>query len=93
MIFCKEDYMNIDEYMNANKDNLNIENLCKKFNISAPTVYRHLRMNGLKVNKVKNDSRLNEMQKLRNEGKTYQEIGDMYKLSRQRVEQIIHGYN
>lgn len=85
--------MNIDEYMNANKDNLNIENLCKKFNISAPTVYRHLRMNGLKVNKVKNDSRLNEMQKLRNEGKTYQEIGDMYKLSRQRVEQIIHGYN
>lgn len=85
--------MNIDEYMNANKDNLNIESLCKKFNISAPTVYRHLRMNGLKVNKVKNDSRLNEMQKLRNEGKTYQEIGDMYKLSRQRVEQIIHGYN
>ena len=85
--------MNIDEYMNANKDNLKIEDLCEKFNLSTPSVYRHLRMNGLKVNKTKKDSRLNEIKKLREEGKTYQEIGNMYNISRQRVEQIIHGYN
>ena len=85
--------MNIDEYMNANKDNLKIEELCTKFNLSIPTVYRHLRMNGLKVKKNKNNNRMKEMQKLRNEGKTYEEIGNMYGLSRQRIEQIVKGHN
>ena len=85
--------MNIDEYMNANKDNLKIEELCTKFNLSVPTVYRHLRMNGLKVKKNKNTNRMEEMRKLRNEGKTYQEIGNTFGMSRQRVEQIIHGHN
>ena len=85
--------MKIDEYMLANKDNLTIESLCEKFNVSIPTVYRHLQMNGLKVKKEKNVERTMEMKKLRDEGKTYQEIADMYGMSRQRVEQIVHDHN
>ena len=50
-------------------------------------------MNGLKVKKDKNVGRMKEMQKLRNEGKTYEEIGNMYGLSRQRIEQIVKGHN
>ena len=85
--------MNIDEYMNANKDNLKIEELCTKFNLSTPTVYRHLRMNGLKVKKERSTTRMEEMKKLRGEGKTYQEIANIYHVSRQRVEQIINEHN
>lgn len=85
--------MNIDEYIKENSDNLNIEVLCKKFNVSIPTVYRHLKMNGAKVKKDKNIQRTEEMKKLRDEGKTYQEIADMYGVSRQRAEQIIHDHN
>ena len=85
--------MNIDEYMNANKDNLKIEELCTKFNLSVPTVYRHLRMNSLKVKKERNITRMEEMKKLRGEGKTYEEIGAIFGVSRQRVEQIIHNHN
>jgi DNA-binding CsgD family transcriptional regulator len=85
--------MNIDEYIKANSDNLTIEVLCEKFNVSIPTVYRHLRMNGAKVKKDKNLQRTEEMKQLRNEGKTYQEIADQYGMSRQRVEQIIHDHN
>ena len=86
--------MKIDEYMLANADNLTIEDLCEKFNVSIPTVYRHLRMLGLKVKKDKNSQRTMEIKKLRNdEGRTYQEIADMYGISRQRVEQIVHDYS
>lgn len=85
--------MRIDEYIMANKDNLKINDLCEKFDISVPTAYRHLRMNGVKVKKDKNLGRMKEMQKLRNEGKTYEEIGNMYNLSRQRIEQIVKGRN
>ena len=85
--------MKIDEYILANKENLKIEDLCEKFNLSIPTVYRHLRMNGAKVKKEKNTHRMEEMQKLRDEGKTYEEIGKIYGISRQRVEQIIHNHN
>jgi DNA-binding CsgD family transcriptional regulator len=85
--------MNIDEYIKANSDNLTIEVLCEKFDVSIPTVYRHLRMNGAKVKKDKNLQRTEEMKKLRDEGKTYQEIADMYGVSRQRAEQIIHDHN
>ena len=85
--------MNIDEYIKANFDNLTIEVLCEKFDVSIPTVYRHLRMNGAKVKKDKNLQRTEEMKKLRDEGKTYQEIADMYGVSRQRAEQIIHDHN
>ena len=85
--------MGIDEYIKANSDNLKIETLVEKFNVSVPTVYRHLRMNGAKVKKDKNLQRTEEMKQLRNEGKTYQEIADQYGMSRQRVEQIIHDHN
>ena len=85
--------MGIDEYIKANSDNLKIETLVEKFNVSVPTVYRHLRMNGAKVKKDKNLQRTEEMKQLRNEGKTYQEIADKYGMSRQRVEQIIHDHN
>ena len=85
--------MGIDEYIKANSDNLKIETLVEKFNVSVPTVYRHLRMNGAKVKKDKNLQRTEEMKQLRNEGKTYQEIADVYNMSRQRVEQILHGHN
>lgn len=85
--------MNIDEYIKANSDNLTIEVLCEKFDVSIPTVYRHLKMNGAKVKKDKNLQRTEEMKKLRDEGKTYQEIADMYGVSRQRAEQIIHDHN
>ena len=85
--------MTIDEYMIQNKDNLKIEELCKQFDVSVPTVYRHLRMHNLKVKKEKNTERMEEMCRLRDEGKTYNEIGKIYGISRQRVEQIIHGYD
>ena len=85
--------MNIDEYIKANSDNLTIEVLCEKFDVSIPTVYRHLKMNGAKVKKDKNLQRTEEMKKLSDEGKTYQEIADMYGVSRQRAEQIIHDHN
>lgn len=85
--------MGIDEYIKANSDNLKIETLVEKFNVSVPTVYRHLRMNGAKVKKDKNLQRTEEMKQLRKDGKTYQEIADIYNMSRQRVEQIIHDHN
>lgn len=85
--------MNIDEYIKANSDNLKIETLSEMFHVSIPTVYRHLRMNGAKVKKDKNLQRTIEMKKMREEGKTYQEIADKYNMSRQRIEQIIHDHN
>lgn len=85
--------MNIDDYMIQNKDDLKIEELCEKFNVSVPTVYRHLKMHNLKVKKVKSNERMEEMCKLRAEGKTYNEIGKIYGISRQRVEQIINNHN
>ena len=85
--------MGIDEYIKENSDNLKIETLVEKFNVSVPTVYRHLRMNGAKVKKDKNLQRTEEMKQLRKDGKTYQEIADIYNMSRQRVEQIIHDHN
>ena len=85
--------MGIDEYIKENSDNLKIETLVEKFNVSVPTVYRHLRMNGAKVKKDKNLQRTEEMKQLRKDGKTYQEIADQYGMSRQRVEQIIHDHN
>ena len=56
--------MNIDEYIKANSDNLTIEVLCEKFDVSIPTVYRHLQMNGAKVKKDKNLQRTEEMKKI-----------------------------
>ena len=85
--------MKIDEYMIANKDNLTIEGLCEKFNVSIPTVYRHLQINGLKVKKERSNQRTINMRKLREEGKTYEEIGNIYGISRQRVEQIVNNHN
>ena len=82
----------LDIYIEENKNNINIEEIVKKFNISVPTVYRHLRIKGVKPKKNHSNERLNEICKLRSEGKTYQEIGDVYGISRQRVEQIINGH-
>jgi len=39
------------------------------------------------------EKRLKEMKKLHKKGLTYEEIGKKYKLSRQRVHQILTGYN
>jgi DNA-directed RNA polymerase sigma subunit (sigma70/sigma32) len=50
-------------------------------------------MMGVKPKKNHSDKRLNDINKLRSEGKTYQEIGNIYGISRQRVEQIINGHN
>ena len=83
----------IDEYIKANSDNLKIETLVEKFNVSVPTVYRHLRMNGAKVKKEKNAERNTKIRKFREEGKTYEEIGAIFGVSRQRVEQIYKGHN
>lgn len=85
--------MTVDEYIEENKNNIVIDEVVKKFNLSVPTVYRHLRIMKVKPKKVHNDERLNEINKLRKEGKTYQQIGDVYGISRQRVEQIINGHN
>ena len=84
---------NLDIYIEENKDNVNIKEIAEKFNLSIPTIYRHLRMLGVKPKKNHSDKRLNDINKLRGEGKTYQEIGDIYGISRQRVEQIINGHN
>ena len=83
--------MTLDEYIDMNSDNISINELCEKFYLSVPTVYRHLRVKGVKIKR--NDSRLEKINELRKEGKTYQEIGESFGLSRQRIEQLIHGYN
>ena len=83
--------MTLDEYIDMNSDNISINELCEKINLSVPTVYRHLRVKGVKIKR--NDSRLEKINELRKEGKTYQEIGESFGLSRQRIEQLIHGYN
>ena len=85
--------MNLDDYIEENKNNIDIKEVAKRFNLSIPTVYRHLRMVGVKPKKNHSDKRLNDINKLRSEGKTYQEIGNIYGISRQRVEQIINGHN
>lgn len=85
--------MNLDNYIEENKNNIDIKEIANKFNISVPTIYRHLKMMGVKPKKNHSDKRLNEINKLRSEGKTYQEIGNIYGISRQRVEQIINGHN
>lgn len=84
---------NLDIYIEENKNNIIVKEIAEKFNLSVPTVYRHLRMVGIKPKKNHLDKRLNDINKLRSEGKTYQEIGDIYGISRQRVEQIINGHN
>ena len=84
---------NLDIYIEENKNNLNIKEMVEKFNLSVPTVYRHLRMMNVKPKKNHSDKRLAEINKLRSEGKTYQEIGNVYGISRQRVEQIINQHN
>lgn len=40
-----------------------------------------------------NEDRKIEMIQLREAGKTYQEIGNIFEISRQRVHQIVTGYN
>ena len=85
--------MDLDKYIEENKSNITIDEIVKKFNISIPTVYRHLRLKGIKPKKTKNTKRFDEINQMRKEGKTYQEIGNIYGISRQRVEQIIHEYN
>ena len=85
--------MNLDNYIEENRNNINVKEIVEKFNLSVPTVYRHLRMMGVKPKKNHSDKRFNDINRLRNEGKTYQEIGNIYGISRQRVEQIINGHN
>lgn len=83
----------LDEYIMKNKDSINVNELMEKFGLSIATVYRHLSILKVKPNKTHNNQRREEFKALRDEGKTYQEIGDMYGISRQRVEQIINGHN
>jgi len=83
----------LSDYLESNKDNLVVEEIMKKFNLSVSTVYRHLRMRGLKPKKERDEKRLIEINKMRSEGKTYREIGKAYNISRQRVEQLINGHN
>lgn len=82
--------MDLDNYIEENKSNISIEEIVKKFNLSVPTVYRHLRMHNVKPRKDKQNSRKKEIMKLRDSGMTYAEIGKHYNVSRQRIEQIIH---
>ncbi len=84
---------NLDIYIEENKDNISVKEIAEKFNLSVPTIYRHLRMIGVKPKKNHSDKRLDDINKLRSEGKTYQEIGNIYGISRQRVEQIINNRN
>ena len=85
--------MNVNMFIEENKNNINVKEIAEKFNLSIPTVYRHLRMVGVKPKKNHSDERLSNINKLRSEGKTYQENGNIYGISRQRVEQIINGHN
>ena len=66
--------MDVNVFIEENKNNINVKEIAEKFNLSIPTVYRHLRMVGVKPKKNHSDKRLNEINKLRSEGKTYQEI-------------------
>ena len=60
---------------------------------SKTTIYRYMKSNGIhSLKKAKPNQRNVEIKKLRNEGKTYQEIASLYNISKQRVEQIIHEY-
>lgn len=82
----------LTEYLVENADNLNYEEICKKFDVSIPTIYRYMKMCNIKKKKG-DDIRLEQIKQMRNEGKTYEEIGAKFNVSRQRIEQIFHGYN
>lgn len=83
----------LDEYILKNKDSIDVNELVEKFGLSVPTVYRHLSILNVKPSKNRNNQRREEFKALKDEGKTYQEIGNIYGISRQRVEQIINGHN
>ena len=84
----------LDEYLVSDDKVLDVEAIAEQYNVSVPTVYRHMKMNGVKIHQEKAKIRRDEMTKLyEKENMTYQQIGEKYGLSRQRVEQIIHGYN
>ncbi len=82
------------DFINENFNNwtYDVKDIAEKFDISVPTVYRYLSLYNVKKKKEE-DSRLEEITKMRNEGKTYEEIGARFNVSRQRIEQLIHGYN
>jgi DNA-binding CsgD family transcriptional regulator len=83
----------LDNYIADENNVMDVNEIAKKFNVSIPTVYRHLRAKGVKPKKIRFNQRTDDIGKLRAEGKTYQEIGEIYGISRQRVEQIINGHN
>ena len=80
------------QYITENINNLNYAEVCEKFDVSVPTIYRYMHLLNLKRDKG-NDKRLEQIKKMRSEGKTYEEIGAKFNVSRQRIEQIFHGYN
>lgn len=85
--------MSLDDYISDKSNDMDVNEIAKKFKVSIPTVYRHLRAKGVKPKKNHINKRVNDINVLRAEGKTYQEIGEIYGISRQRVEQIINGHN
>ena len=80
-------------YLKENADNLILEDLTVKFNVSIPTVYRYAKIAGVKMKKNKNCEKYAKIKEMRADGKTYEEIGKAYGLSRQRVEQIVNDHN
>lgn len=86
--------MSLDEYIEMHKEeSMDVRKIAEMYKLSVPSVYRHLQKKGLKAKKFNHDKRLEEMKQMRNEGKTYQEIGNTFNISRQRVEQILNGHD
>ena len=54
--------MDVNVFIEENKNNINVKEIAEKFNLSIPTVYRHLRMVGVKPKKNHSDKRLNEFE-------------------------------
>ena len=61
--------MNVNVFIEENKNNINVKEIAEKFNLSIPTVYRHLRMVGVKPKKNHSDERLSNINKLRSDHK------------------------
>ena len=44
--------MDVNVFIEENKNNINVKEIAEKFNLSIPTVYRHLRMMNVKPKMV-----------------------------------------
>ncbi len=76
--------------------NMNVKQMAEELSCSVPTVYKAMRLHGLKVNiETKQSHKWNNagidrlVMLLADPLVTYQQVGDLYGVSRQRIEQLV----